>query len=424
MSNAFTILIVGADPKLSAEIESALESLDEVRGVVYSIPEPRQAIEAARSRAPELVILEMTADLSALAAFANELGIISPDTTLAGAFRDDVFGNDVPESTYLIEALHAGVKDFLHRPVSMTELRSLIARLSRPTVREESTGTIVSFVSNKGGVGKSTLSVNVACGLAKRHPDRVLLIDASLQMGVCASMLDLEPRTSLTDAVQERHRLDATLLRRLAVRHPCGLHLLAAPANAVDAAEVDDDVMSRILTLARRSYDYVIVDTFPMFDRVIVAILDMSDRTYVVTEAGVPVLQGGVKLVQLLNRIGFPDDRLKIVLSRHLKIAGGLTPAEVSRRLGRTIDHVIPYDKRVLICANTGEPYMLRGSIGFFGGFVRSLRPLIADLESLREPASQINGTSSLIHRRPHSNGLSPISESPTGRDVGGDQNE
>ena len=95
-------------------------------------------------------------------------------------------------------------------------------------------------------MGKSTTAVNAAVGLAVRHPERVLLIDASLQMGVCASLLDLTPATSLTDVVREKDRLDETLIRQLAVPHKSGLHLLAAPADAVEAGDIDDEVMSRI----------------------------------------------------------------------------------------------------------------------------------------------------------------------------------
>ena len=89
--------------------------------------------------------------------------------------------------------------------------------------------------------------------------------------------------------------------------HSSGLHLLAAPADAVEAADIDDEVLSRILTLARRTYDFVLVDTFPMLDRAIVAVLDLSDRAYVVLENVVPTLLGAVKLVEVLRGLGLPQ---------------------------------------------------------------------------------------------------------------------
>ncbi len=119
-------------------------------------------------------------------------------------------------------------------------------------------------------------------------------------------MLDLSPTLTLTDAARERDRLDDLLIRQLATPHRSGLHLLAAPADAVEGAEVDDDLISRVLTLSRRAYDYVIVDTFPIFDSVVMSVVDSSDLVYIVLENVVPTLLGATKLLSLLEKIGFP----------------------------------------------------------------------------------------------------------------------
>jgi hypothetical protein len=118
-------------------------------------------------------------------------------------------------------ALRSGVRDFLRRPLSPEDVRQLLGRMERfaahPTT---SIGKVVALISNKGGVGKSMLSVNIAAELGRRNPGQVLLIDASLQMGVCASMLDLEPTTTLTDAAHQRDRLDQRLIRECRSRTP------------------------------------------------------------------------------------------------------------------------------------------------------------------------------------------------------------
>ncbi len=211
-------------------------------------------------------------------------------------------------------------------------------------------------------------------------------MDASLQMGVCASLLDLTPTTSLTDVVREAERLDETLIRQLAVPHSSGLHLLAAPANAVESADIDDEVLSRILTLARRTYDLVLVDTFPMLDRVIVAVLDLSDRAYVVLENVVPTLLGAVKLIEVLRELGLSKERQRIVLNRYTTLPGSVKPADVASRLGHDVDHVIPFDKRIVIAANTGVPYVLRPSKFF--GCGRQLRRLVDDIEAMYDAAA------------------------------------
>jgi len=383
VSDIVNILLVSADPRFHAELETTIASLADLKPVIHHAGDARQAIEAARSRRPHIALMEMGPDVGPLQAFAEEASVVSPETNVAAVFRPDGFGEDVSESAVLILAIRAGVKDFLRRPVSSAELAELLRRTHRaPSQIASRVGRVVSFVSNKGGVGKSTTAVNAACGLALRHPNRVLLIDASLQMGVCASLLDLTPATSLMDAAREVDRLDEILLRQLNVPHSSGLHLLAAPSSAVEAAEIDDEILSRVITLARRTYDFVIVDTFPMLDRAIVAVLDHSDRAYIVLENVVPTVLGGVKFLEVLKGLGVTAERQRVVLNRYTTLPGSVKPAEVASRLGHSVDHVIPFDKGIVIAANTGEPYVLRGGRWF--GCGRQLRELVDDIDAMQ----------------------------------------
>jgi pilus assembly protein CpaE len=363
MPGPLHILIVGADSQLGEECRAALAGASGEAPVIHRAMSPREAVEAARSRHPALAVVEMGTDLARLKALAGDLAAASPDTLIAAAFRPEALGNDVSESAILIEALRAGVRDFLRRPVSAVDLGQLVERLERKTAPAPTRwGSVASFISNKGGVGKSTLAVNAAVGLAMRRPERVLLIDASLQMGVCAAMLDLQPQFSLVDAARERERLDEMLIRQLAAPHESGLHLLAAPADAMEGAEVNDELIARVLTLSRRAYDYVIVDTFPIFDGVVMAVLDASDAAYIVLENVVPTLLGATKLLKVLEAVDFPRQRQRIVLNRFGTHSGNLKLPDVALRLDRDIDHVVPYQRSVITAANLGRPFLARAS--------------------------------------------------------------
>lgn len=402
MAASDTLIAVTSDARLVGELEGALEALGESAPVHRVVRERTQAIEAVRTRPPEVLLVEMGPDTSWLKAFVDDINAASPQTIVAAIFRPEAFGEDVSESAIIIEAMRSGVRDFLRRPISTTELRQLLDRSPTQVVHApNANGKVVAFISNKGGVGKSTLSCNAAVGLAKRHPGRVLLIDASLQMGVAASMLDLKPPATLTDVARERGRLDQTMLRQLATQHESGLHLLAAPDDAVEAAEVDEEVISRVITLGQRAYDYVVVDTFPLFDRVVVAVLDLSDRSYLVMENVIPTLVGATKLISVLDSIGYPKERQRIILNRYASIAGSPKPVDVASRLGQAIDFVIPYDKKVIMAANAGEPYAMRSMR--FGGFSRSLNALVEDIESLNVerpyPSASGNGQAHTAHR-------------------------
>jgi pilus assembly protein CpaE len=379
---ATQILIVGSDPKLRAELEAALSGSSDERPIIHQAADYRLGVEAARSRRPDLLLAEMTPDLRQLKMLSEEIALCSPDTLVAAVFHPNVFGAERSESGVLIEAIRFGIRDFLRRPLSRHDVEQLLARLDeRRTQDPRAQGKIVAMMSNKGGVGKSTLAVNAACGLAERYPGQVLLVDLSLQMGVCASMLDLEPETSLMSAVRERNRLDETLIRQLAVPHESGLHLLAAPGNAVEGAEVDDEMVTRILMLARRAYDFVVVDTFPVVDRVVMAVLDLSDRVYIVLENVVPSLVNGRKLLELFDGLGCPSPRRRIVLNRYTTAGGSLKAADVAVQLGCDVHYVLPFDHKALLAANTGRPFVL--TAGRFSRLGRAMRAVVKDLETV-----------------------------------------
>jgi len=368
------ILIVGPDARLRDECKAAFAATSESPPVLHYAADFSRAVEEARTRRPSLAIGEMAPDLRQMRTFAEELHTASPETKVIGAFKPEIFGHQLSESAVLIDALRAGVSDFLRRPVSAADLGQLLDRLSRQgAVRASRLGKVVSFLSNKGGVGKSTLAVNTAVGLA-RAGHRVLLLDTSLQMGVCAAMLDLQPALTLVDAAREHARLDETLLEHFAVMHDSGLHLLAAPADAVEGSEVTEETVSRVLSLARRSYDYVIVDTFPMFDRVIMSVLDQTDLAYIVIENVVPTLLGAEKFLKLLESVGFPVAKQRLVINRYTS-RGNLPPSDAAERLERDIDLVVPFDHRLYKAANLGKPFS--ATTHRFSQTARRLRQLV-----------------------------------------------
>ena len=378
------VLIVGSEPALEAEFRNALSGVPDTHGVIYFADTYRQALEIARGRQPNFVVIDIDRDVAEVAALTKDLHDLVPGAAVAGVYNLERFERGQSESTTIIELLRANVHDFLRQPLSATELRAVLDRLlSRPSaVAPEAHGRVVSFLANKGGVGKSTLAVNVACGLALRHPEEVLLIDASLQGGTCALMLDLKATTSIVDAIRERDRLDATLLRHLTLKHESGVRLLAAPADALEGADVDDESIARILHLARRSFKYVIVDTFPMIDSVVTTILDLTDVAFVVVQGLAPAVAGTARLLPVLDGLGLPPSRQRLVLNyNYQSFLGNLRPNDIGDRLRRTLDYVVPYEKRVLVSMNTGSPHILHAT--WWQPFRRTINQVIDDLDGV-----------------------------------------
>ena len=389
MTRNCSLLIHGDDPRLKDEVDAALASIADVDSVARLVDDERLAIEQARTRRPDVILVE-TRDVARLQRFAEATDGAAPQPVLVVVCRG---GEAIGQDEFFIQATRARVRDFLTRPISSNELRSVLDRhLSAPddSSRPDKGGRVLAFVSNKGGVGKSTVSVNTAVALARRHKDDVLLVDASLQMGVGASMLDVRPETSLVDAADAADRLDAALLRRLAVPHPSGVRLLAAPADAVEAARIDDAVMSRVLSLGRREFRYVVVDTFPLLDSVAIAILDLSDQVFVVSTNALPNVIGIQHLLSVLGRVGLPESRQRVVVNQtHPSFAGRLTPRDIANQLGRDVEAVFPFDRRILTAYNTGEPLAWRGKRMF--GFAKAIHRFAAEIDGVRSSGAPVS---------------------------------
>jgi pilus assembly protein CpaE len=193
-------------------------------------------------------------------------------------------------------------------------------------------------------------------------------------------LLDLRPTTSIVDAIRERDRLDKTLLRHLTLRHGSGLRLLAAPTDALEGAEVDDEAIARVINMARRAFKYVIVDTCPTLDSVLMTILDATDIAYIVVQGTAPAVAGIARLLPVLEGLGLPPSRQRLVLNYNYKpFLGNLQPSDIANRLERTLEYVVPYDHRVLMSMNTGSPQILHAKR--WQRFGRAVNQLVADLD-------------------------------------------
>ncbi len=377
VDRALEVLVVGSDPGLEAEVESALAAVAG-RAAVRAAPDFGAGLATARARRPDVVFAELGASAELLRGFAADLRALTPGALLVGIRSGRP---DEAEGPVLVEAVRIRVDGLLERPLSSRELQPILPRLEEVLRGGASTGRIVAFHSTKGGVGKSTLSINTACALAQSHPDQVLLVDCSLQLGVCEAALDLQGSATLADAVREHERLDATLLRQLAEPHASGLRLLSAPRDAVDASDVTEDGITRLLAVAREAFEFVVVDTLPVVDGAMLAVLDLSDRLYLVNQGTVPDVIGAARLLSVLDELGIQEGRRRVVLNRNTpRFPGSLRASEVATRLGCAVDFHVPYDKRVFTALNLGRPRIL--SAGRFG-WGRVLRAIARDAESV-----------------------------------------
>jgi pilus assembly protein CpaE len=261
--------------------------------------------------------------------------------------------------TVLSHSLRSGVREV----VSADDLEELmegcqrsLALSQRLTGHGESPsrgdGRVITVFSAKGGVGKTTVSTNVAGELAL-DGSRVLLVDLDLAFGDVAICLGVSPERSMADVVAMSGHLDQQGLNSVVVRHDSGLDVVCAPSSPAEADHIPAATVTELLQVAKGLYDYIVVDTPPAFDEHVLAAFDMSDVSILLATLDVPAVKNLRLTLDTLDLLGHPRDSWVVVLNRaNSKV--GLTIDDVAVALHRPIAVQIVSSVSVPAAANRG----------------------------------------------------------------------
>jgi pilus assembly protein CpaE len=204
----------------------------------------------------------------------------------------------------------------------------------------------------------------------RKHDKRTLLLDLDLQFGDAAIMLGLEPEKTIYDLVVAPGELDPEKLAGYTTRHTCGLDVLPAPLRPEDAELVTEAKLARLLEVARRSYDAIVVDTSPFFHGPMLATLDRTNDLLLVCGMDVPTVKNVRLGLQTLELLSFPADRVKVVLNRANSNVG-IKRGEVERALEAKIRFDLPSDRAVPLGVNRGNPAVLGAESSDFSKAIR-----------------------------------------------------
>jgi pilus assembly protein CpaE len=175
-------------------------------------------------------------------------------------------------------------------------------------------GSVTAVFSLKGGVGKSTIAVNLAVGLATESRSRVLLIDADLVAGDVGVLLDLKGQYTLRDVcVRQVHDQDS--LARMVVSHPTGVSALLRPTHLNELTNLDTSGIPDILPVCRQMYDHIIINMSPSIEEMNARLLDSADRILVVMTPEMPSIHATQRFLELANSIGYAA-KSKLVVNR------------------------------------------------------------------------------------------------------------
>lgn len=272
----------------------------------------------------------------------------------------------------LQQAIRAGVRDVLPAAFTGAQLLDSLSRaealalqlrgrvgISVPEKAADPTDhKVITVFSSKGGCGKSFVSSNLAVALAQKTGESVAMVDLDLQFGDLAIMLQLFPARTIYDAAQNLDRLDADALKGYLTPHRGHVFLLAAPLEPGLSETISAESVAKIIRLMKGLYKYVIIDTPPSFTDHVLAALDESDESVLITSMDVPSIKNLKLSLQTLELLGFSRDRIRLILNRaDSKV--GLRVQEVEKTLGTRIDVSIPSSREVPLSINRGTPLIL-----------------------------------------------------------------
>src|SRR5690606_15023558 len=223
-------------------------------------------------------------------------------------------------------------------------------------------GTIVTVFSPKGGVGKTTTSVNLALALADNGSRKVCLVDLDLAFGDVAITMQLFPHHTIEEAIGGEDSIDFAMVESLLTRHEQSLMVLAAPSLPDARDRVTATLVARMMRTLKREFDYVVVDTCPSFDEQTLQALDETDECVIVATLDVPTLKNVKVALETLDLLNIAQGSRHLVLNR-ADDAVGLDSDKVETILGMPITTMIPSALEVAAATNAGKPIVI-GSPG------------------------------------------------------------
>lgn len=227
----------------------------------------------------------------------------------------------------LRKAMVAGADDHIPRSADPEDLHTaILALFAREQQRQELeasggaapfyTGTIICVFGVKGGIGKTTLSTNLAASIAVESKQRVVLVDLDLQFGDVALMMNTPPEKTILDVVEALHTLDSDLVDGFLAKHSSGVRVLPAPVHVDGSEQITGDHVRKVLGELASVYDYVILDTPGGLNETVLAALDMSNLILLVTTPEFLCVKRTKACLDLMRQWQYSEEKVKLVINK------------------------------------------------------------------------------------------------------------
>jgi len=308
-----TSAVVATDAKSISYLRACIEQTGLTESVVEWAPSAEQHPQPGES-VPDVVLLDLAGGTEVSLEFAAHLRRLKPSVCVVACSP-----LKQPDPDLLMQAMRSGVREFLAHPVDPAQLQTTLRRI----IEEQSPGQktnerkLVVVMGAKGGVGSTTVAVNLGAQLARLTQKRVILLDLARPMGHVSLLLDLRSRFSVRDATGNLERLDSHFFNALLTLHEkSGLEVLAGVTDPDEWQEVMPSALIRVVNVAQSCCSHLLMDLGSSYSVELRPLLRMARMVMMVAEADVPALWTLEKHLAKMASWGIDSDQCRIVINR------------------------------------------------------------------------------------------------------------
>jgi pilus assembly protein CpaE len=340
--------------KISVKIETKSNGLkNELERIILSMGE---FVVTDRKERPDLLIYEL------VEASDEEFKLLQ--YFIENNTVGEIFVTSQKQDTeILLKAMRAGTKEFFPQPLNPQEVRTALEKFIKRRDQTKITdlphnGRIIHVMGAKGGVGTTTIAVNLAMILADvKKAGSVALVDLNTVFGEIPLFLSVKPKYHWGHISSNLNRLDRTFLINAMAKHSTGVHILPSPSYLNGHPPVTADNMEQLLDMMQKNFDFIIVDGGQSLDGPALKAIEMSENTLLITLLSLPCLTNTKNVLKSLSGMKtFQEDRLGLVVNRYLK-KSDLSIKEAEESVRNEIFWNIPNDYKTTMSAiNRGIP--------------------------------------------------------------------
>lgn len=315
MTNQISTIIIDSEAQSNELLKLYLQELDYIN-LVGSYASFEEGYNAVTTVKPSVVIIDMSGSVDACIETINKISANNQDSKII-VISSNYSTDDI------VKTMRAGARDFLPKPLiktalfeSLEKVRELIFGITT----ENKKCRVISTFSNKGGIGKTTIAMNLALELANITKEKVALVDLNLQLGDVTTFLDINPPFNISYLIKNLPKIDESfLLSSMEKYNDTSLYILAEPPFLESTDTLNATQINTLFDALKQTFSYIVVDPGANFDEKTITALDNSDLILLVTIVNLPAIRNCQRCLNLFERLGYEKEKTKIVLNRYME---------------------------------------------------------------------------------------------------------